>query len=346
MISVAPSPLLCQKNIFNIKVEHALDESGRHYLASQSINPLVVPGSAKAVEVLCLNKVYHGVGFRNQSGGLEFYNDSFSDHVIARTRAGLEEYRKSASRLRKNISSNIAGVSHWKSIQEKTTLRLIDLQTKLMDAQDEYEGLRDRYRQGSITIRDLNCNRKRLNRVIRELDNDIRLLEKERDEYEHIQRLLPLQKIMLTQLNAKITERSHEISVPVTATIIRRGLLTFRLYREVPTSQCCLFASFIDYLAYKTLLDGNYGFPLPCCDCIIMNSPDNFIEMMINSDEYTVVHCCFPNTMMGRTMEKTLMKRNPHAVSHSSSYAGMSGLFDYVVHHRKNLEYKKNKKVC
>ena len=111
-------------------------------------------------------------------------------------------------------------------------------------------------------------------------------------------------------------------------TVREPGVLTVPVYRNGKTSACCLFADILDYLSYLSLAS-SAGSHLPRgCDAIIMNDFRNFASMVVDSDEYAYVHCLFPQDAAGRTMEKTILRRNDRAHSSVRNYRGFTSLYE------------------
>ncbi|MDD6552105.1 MAG: hypothetical protein PUF37_00760 [Prevotellaceae bacterium] len=105
-------------------------------------------------------------------------------------------------------------------------------------------------------------------------------------------------------------------------TLYKDDILFFPFREGSRSSCCCVFADFLDYLAYKACLDAGEKFTEDC-DCIIVNAPRNFRKAMVWSDVYSDIHLFFPNNQYGRTMTKTMVARNPrHARDYSLRYRG------------------------
>jgi hypothetical protein len=64
-------------NSITVKYETMIDDTGRALFLSEGINPVLLPPMIKNVEVLCLNRIYKGVGMRNRRGGMWFYSKDF-----------------------------------------------------------------------------------------------------------------------------------------------------------------------------------------------------------------------------------------------------------------------------
>ena len=104
---------------------------------------------------------------------------------------------------------------------------------------------------------------------------------------------------------------------------------------------CCLFSNILDFLAFQNILT-DWDNPIRDmlltarkCDCIILNSAENFISLMLESDRYEKVNCMFPNDTYGRTLWKTLSGRGHSEYIDMSDFYNIS-LFGY------NKEWSEN----
>ncbi len=333
MLNVSISSKPMQMSASNIKTVHSLDESGKKTLEKIGIFPFVVPQDMKMVEISCLNKVYRGFAFSNQNGGLEFYNEDYRRNISASDWNILNEYKREESRLSNEIAAIEKEIRDGDGKMEDETKRLIGMETRLDQAQEEFEQLKEKVRKGQLGMDEINRQRSILMTEINQLSKGIPELEGEIEVFLHKKRLLPFLNLRLRALRIELAERSRNLSVPQTVSIDKQGVSFFPKFEGITTLHVCLFASFIDYLAYKTLcaderLSQRLG--LIKCDCIVMNNPSNFIQMMIDSDGYDVVHCFFPNTISGEVMERSIMSRNPHGVSETHIYAEVGCLYNYV----------------
>lgn len=92
--------------------------------------------------------------------------------------------------------------------------------------------------------------------------------------------------------------------------------------------RCYLFQDFMDYLAFTSLQDSQKWYKHG--DAIIVNSPDNFVEALIESDVYEEVYSAFPNTEYGRYLYLTLKQRNQKTVNMMSENAFSSNIRELV----------------
>lgn len=109
-------------------------------------------------------------------------------------------------------------------------------------------------------------------------------------------------------------------------------VLMFSSSKKVVSHSCCLFADVLDYLSYLTLLGEPEGEKLPRnCDCFVMNDVNNFIAIMLDTVSYDRVHCLFPNTDTGKTMEKTIIGTNQsRATTEARLYHNYESLHEFV----------------
>lgn len=100
-------------------------------------------------------------------------------------------------------------------------------------------------------------------------------------------------------------------------TIGRRGLTTIKGDSTVTAKQCCIFSSFIDWLAYVDF-PNKYIFGIPdnglYTDCYILNDPSNFLSLLIRSDLYTRVNLFMPVSDYGKVLTSTLESRHGRSI--------------------------------
>lgn len=112
-------------------------------------------------------------------------------------------------------------------------------------------------------------------------------------------------------------------------TIHRKGI-TLQPSKKGSVASCCLFSSFMDYLAYLSLSkDGKIALPKEC-DCIILNHHFNLSHFLVESEEYEEVNLFLPNSSAGKVLTRTIMDRNPAAVDWSGSYIHFQSLRSYA----------------
>ena len=102
------------------------------------------------------------------------------------------------------------------------------------------------------------------------------------------------------------------------------GLIIFRHLNGESRKRCILFQDFMDYLAFAALQNSQKWYKDG--DAIIVNSPDNFVGALIESDVYEEVFSIFPNTEYGRYLYLTLKQRNPKTVNVMSENALSSSI--------------------
>lgn len=125
-----------------------------------------------------------------------------------------------------------------------------------------------------------------------------------------------------------------DTSLPISSTVTLNypGVLFFPVRRNTKSEACCLFADFLDYLSYQQMLKSGQDKNLPSgCDCIVINHACNFIPAMLDSEEYNLIYCAFPNTAAGKVMEATVISRNiKRCKSLRNLYEGYRNLYGYI----------------
>ena len=123
----------------------------------------------------------------------------------------------------------------------------------------------------------------------------------------------------------------HHEHAPDTLTLRAAGPITCHHPKIKHSPICCLFYDFMDYLAYCSLR-GNTHFHLPqYATCIVMSHVTNFMHMVVDSDDYDEVYLFFPNTLVGKTISKTLKQRSHERIKNCDVlYKGYSNLREFV----------------
>lgn len=123
----------------------------------------------------------------------------------------------------------------------------------------------------------------------------------------------------------------YSTSLSNTPVTVRRSGITYIPRVEGHRSDnCCLFSDFIDYLSFLSLRD-RHQVVLPDCDCLIMSSISNFMQMLHDCKKYDKVYCFFPNTTYGKTLYLTVsgcVKRTVR--DFSDKYKGSPNIHQYI----------------
>jgi len=112
---------------------------------------------------------------------------------------------------------------------------------------------------------------------------------------------------------------------------VRKSAITF-LPRVAGSrsSCCCLFADFMDYLSYLTLIDRRVAL-FPEGDTVIMGNVQNFHDMLLESKPYYKVACFFPSSQAGQVMFHTVKEeRKGYTTDYSFAYCEATNLLTYV----------------
>lgn len=124
---------------------------------------------------------------------------------------------------------------------------------------------------------------------------------------------------------------AEDLSLIYSITLSNPGIMFFPKKRNTRTRSCCLFVNFLDYLSYQTLLQSPGHPQMEDCDCLVMNAACNFSALLLESDAYECVHCVFPHSVFGKTMELTLRERRGKcSVDMGWLYNGYTNINDYL----------------
>ena len=113
-------------------------------------------------------------------------------------------------------------------------------------------------------------------------------------------------------------------------TVRRSGITYIPRVEGHRSDNCCLFSDFLDYLSFLSLRD-RHQVSLPDCDCLIMSSISNFMQMLHDCKKYDRIYCFFPNTYYGRTLFLTVngcVKRS--VKDYSEKYKGFPNIHQFI----------------
>lgn len=302
-----PTQRTFEQKVSNIKREA--------YYSPQKLNIYYPPkpdvrAFIKSVEVTCMNRLYQGVGFRNNNGGLEFFSEEYKEKhcdTVSKTLDVLREEQKILEEEYENIQFEIArgngSINEWQSHYD-------ELESQLQEASISMQHLILQGRSGQIAENEKIRIRQQLKNEEKRVKAQMKSVKTEIDNFHNNKTRLAQLKCILPELQAKIADKEAELPIVSTFTIKQPGLLTFPWVQGIVAKQVNLFADMFDYIAYVFLANNSAAEKLPTvCDNIILNDPRNFTDMMLNSVGYDRIYCFFPHTLSGDTMEKTFLER-------------------------------------
>lgn len=301
----------------------------------------------KAVEVTCLNQVFSGIGFRNDNGGLEFFSEGLRNRLTSKAREDLDAMRSRLAKMEDEYDSVSSEILRGR-------LHITDWQQLSGGKKRELSGIKDdidatlaRSKSGEITEQDMKARYKVLGAERRRVEHQLADLRREISGYRSNLRRQNLLSICIEELRQHIDDKERELSVSNTFTIEQSGILTFPFIKGVRSKSCCLFADVMDYTAFVYLsgTPGRERYP-KCCDGIVLNAPCNFSCLLseIERSTYEYVYCFFPDTILYKTIEETIISRNGgKAVSMGVLYEGYVSLHEYA-REKENYSPLKTKK--
>lgn len=124
----------------------------------------------------------------------------------------------------------------------------------------------------------------------------------------------------------------HYFNSPVTIGAI--GHTFIPRVKGVHSNTCCIFSDFLDLIAFN-IIQVSFPVTLPYhSDIYIINNIQNFIPVLLASDEYQHVYCFLKHDEINRMMSLTLEGRNPRCEDRSCFYTKYNSLFGYVKTYR------------
>ena len=302
-----PTQRTFERKVSNVKREG--------YCSPQKLNIYYPPkpdvrAFIKSVEVTCMNRLFQGVGFRNNNGGLEFFSEEYKEkhcNTVSKTLDILREEQKKLEEEYENVQFEISrgngSIDDWQRQYD-------ELESQLQEVADSMQHLILQGRTGQIAENEKIRIRQQLKNEEKRIKAQIKSVKTEIDGFNNKKTRLAQLKCILPELQAKIADKEAELPIISTFTIKQPGLLTFPWVKGIVAKQVNLCADMFDYIAYVFLASNLDAEKLPTlCDNIILNDPRNFTDMMLNSVGYDRIYCFFPHTLSGDTMEKTLLQR-------------------------------------
>ena len=264
----------------------------------------------KSVEVTYMNRLFHGIGIRNNNGGLEFFSEEYKEIHCGSVSKSLDVLREEQNTLEEEYENVQLGITRGNGSIDDWQIHHDELVSQLQEIAASMQHLILQGRTGQIGEYEKNRIRQQLNSEARRIKSQMKSVKTEIDGYYNIKTRLAQLKCILPELRSKIADKEAELPVVSTFTINQPGLLTFPWMKGIVAKQVSLFADMFDYIAYVFLASHPDAEKLPTlCDCIILNDPRNFTDMMLSSVGYDRIYCFFPHTLSGDTMEKTLLHR-------------------------------------
>ncbi len=292
-----------------------------------------IPMAAKNVQVSCMNRLYKGFGFRNDNGGLEFYSEASKEHLAESTEETIVVLRSQLSDLKTMLAEEKAvyneGLEHigeWKDGFQKKEEEILRLN-------DDLQKLIEQGKAGIIEESERERQRYILRKDITEAKSILSRLEGKIDKYNASYCKMLRLESLVSELEVDIADKEKQKSVFSTFTVEKNGILTFPLVNSRRQKAVCIFANILDYLSYVVIVHetGYNEFPKNC-DCIILNEPANFMKMLVSVDTYDYIFCFFPDTILHKCLEETIIQRDaPRAVSMGRYLCGNTSLYDFLM---------------
>lgn len=287
--------------------------------------------AVKDVQVSCMNKIYKGIGFRNDNGGLEFYSDDCKKRLASKIEEDVEIFRERLELAENELESVICEIDIIHEHIDEWTADLQHKEEECQQARDQLECLILQAKLGEIPEVEREKLRNRLKFELRQAESRRDDAKSKVERYREVINRKWYLEMYIQELTSKIEEKEKDAVASNTFTVHQPGILTFPFVNGLKSKSCCLFADILDYLAYVYQVNENKkeGFPR-ICDSIVLNDPRNFLKLFILCDTYDSIYCFFPNTISGKTMEETIISRHgSRVVSMSHLYDGSVSLFEH-----------------
>ena len=299
-----------------------------HRPAKRNLRDLI-----KKTNITSMNRVFSGVAFQNDNGGLEFFSEQFKEQRMSGTLSYLSELREQKVFTEHEIIALQKVIERQEEEHDEWQAIYVRLQEELNQVHVSSENLVNQGKQGLISSNDSVRMRMQLrkdrNRVTKQLEE---VKDKLDGHYKNQYRLSFLNTV-LDEVCEKIVFKEQELSAAHTFTVGEPGLITVPFIAEMKNKKCCLFMDMYDFLAYDFASNYEYARDLPrLCDNIILNDPRNFMTMYMNIDTYDHIYCFFPNNLSGVLLASAIKGRKDGCVQNLSDYyKGYVSMYEYVL---------------
>lgn len=303
-----------------------------------------VPAAVKSVQVSCMNRIYDGFGIRNDRGGMEFFCEASKDYIeeplantITQLQDKLDRFQAQLSNEQVAYEEGLEDIHGWAA----------DLQLKEENLSLFTDNLQQLIEQGKAdTIEETERERRRyaLRRKIYGITTQIEKYKERSVRFHTCHRKISHIETLIAELESFICDMKRQRSILSTFTIGKSDILTFSLVDNRRQKSVCVFANILDYLSYIALTCEADHSELPKnCDCIVLNAPVNFMKMLVSVDVYDDIFCFFPDTILYKTLEATVIQRDaPRAHSMSSFFSGSTSLYNYLMRRDDKIQTIKN----
>ena len=298
-----------------------------------------IPQTLKNVQVACLNKVYNGVGFRNDNGGFEFFSQASKHHLaeiaekeIVTLYTQLFDIKKELYAQQKMFNEGSNHISDW-------ITELHEQEDELARLKCEQKKIIEQGKAGTIDKKERERQRYLLRISINKTMSNLAKIKDNIDSYRLCEKKIMQLESLVEEMEIDISDKEKQKSNVSTFTVQKNGIITFPMVLKKKQNNVCVFANIMDYISYIVMVYevGYSNFPKQC-DCIVMNSPANFMQMLIHVDTYDHIFCFMPDTFLYKSLEKTIIQRElPRAESMEKYYTGYSSLYDFVMSLDENL---------
>lgn len=290
-----------------------------------------IPRAVKDVQISCMNKLYTGIAFRNDSGGMEFYSNDYKSCLVSKITEDIHVFHEQLVLAESELAALVTDIDllkehidEWRNTYRQQGVEYHHIQQQLDNLIRQATTNRESREGTSWTERFM------LKKKLRQAENRKNKTKKLIDGYHECVSRKAFLEIFTGELREKICQKESDAVALGMLTVNQYGITSLPFYRGIKSKTCCVFADMLDYLAYIQLVNNKQkGLPMNC-DSVVLNNPRNFLKLLLHCDTYDEIVCFFPDTVTGKTMEKTLLKRHEsRARSMSSLYAGHVTLYGY-----------------
>jgi len=278
-----------------------------------------------------MNQLYNGIAFRNDNGGLEFYGDDCRRRIAENTEREIAELGERLRQMQDELEDvrveflyNGRKAGEWTaSLQQKNEEHIAVL--------EKLKLLTKRAKSGELDETEREIRRRKLWKKSGMLKKEKEKLKRDIRRHEFCRQRTQILPVCIADAMAELADKRQGLEAACTFTVGEPGVLTLPLLRDSKSKGCCVFSDVLDYLAYYYLVNVRKDGSLPRgCDSIVLNDHRNFLRLLVFSDVYDDVYCFFPQTILEKTMELTLIQRHGSgAVSMGHVFEGHATLYEH-----------------
>lgn len=314
------SPSLHRKGLSSIS-EEALQTHSSHRNISNIL---------KHFKLRYFNRVYLGIGFYNDNGGLEFFSPSYKERNDDALSAYLDELNKKQSELEDDLITLKIDLEDEQFFDEKLHERYHKYEAYLKEVQNKINELIQLGKSHNLPHGG-KARQQRLSKERRTILSNIEKIKSRLNGHRQIKKNIERIDYLLCELREKMGTIRNKLDTSSFYTIGQSGIKTIHYNKDELCGRCCLFVDMFDFIGFDFLIKNHYIDPeLQKSDVKILNNPRNFLTFLMDIDIYEQVYCFFPKTLAGYLLLQAIKARKGGKIEIFDRHDSYVNLYDYA----------------